>query len=219
MSRLYFHYVLHCCCCSVLKRIQLFATTWTAAHQASCASLSPRVGSNSCPSSQNQPTSSIQWCRPLSPPLLPPSVFPSIRVSSRESALCIRWPKYWSFSFSNSPFNPEYSGLNMWSLFEYSGLISFKIDWFGIVAVQGILKSLLHHHNLKASTGKIATQKLNIKCPLHSDLMSRPDSFPNHPKPRVKKFSYKHGTICLYSFILDISLESKILRLSSKYLP
>ena len=141
------------------------------------------------------------------PLLLLSSIFPNSRVFSNESALHIRWPKYWSFSFNISPFNPE-----------YSGLISFKIDWFDLVAVQGILKSLLHYHNLKASIGKTATQKLNIKCPLHSDLMSRPDSFPNHPKPRVKKFSHKHGTICLYSFILDISLESKIFRLS-KYLP
>ena len=66
-------------------------------------------------------------------------IFPSLRVFSNESALCIRWPKYWSFSFSISPFN------------EYSGLISFRIDWFDILAVQGTLKSLLHHLSLKAS--------------------------------------------------------------------
>ena len=67
------------------------------------------------------------------------SVFPSIRVLSDESALCIRWPKYWSFSFSVSPSN------------EYSGLIYFRIDWFDFLAVQGTLKSLLQHHNSKAS--------------------------------------------------------------------
>ena len=72
-------------------------------------------------------------------PLLPPSIFPSIRVFSNESVLCIRYPKYWSFSFNISPFN------------EYLGLISFRMDWFGLLAVQGILKSLLQHHNLKAS--------------------------------------------------------------------
>ena len=71
--------------------------------------------------------------------LLWPSVFPRIRVFSNESVLHIRWPKYWSFSFSISPSN------------EYSGLISFKIDWLDLLAVQGILKSLLHHHNSKAS--------------------------------------------------------------------
>ena len=71
--------------------------------------------------------------------LLLPSLFPSIRVFANESALCIRWPKYWSFSFSISPSN------------EYSGLISFRIDWFDLLAVQGTLKSLLQYHSLKAS--------------------------------------------------------------------
>ena len=72
-------------------------------------------------------------------PLLPPSIFPSIRVSSNESVLCIRWPKYWSFSFSISPSN------------EYSGLISFRMDRLGLLEVQGTLKSLLQHHSSKAS--------------------------------------------------------------------
>ena len=75
-------------------------------------------------------------CRPL---LFPPLIFPSMRVFSNELILCIRWPKYWSFSFSISPSN------------EYSGLISFKIDWFDLLAVQGILKSLLQHHRPNAS--------------------------------------------------------------------
>ena len=75
-------------------------------------------------------------CRTL---LLPPSTFPSIRVFSNESVLCIRWPKYWSFSFSISPSN------------EYSGLISFRIDWLDLLAVQGTLKSLFQHHSFKAS--------------------------------------------------------------------
>ena len=80
----------------------------------------------------------IQPSHPLSSPLLP-SIFPSIRVFSNESVLCIRWPKYWSFSFSISVSN------------EYSGLISFRIDWFDLCAVQRTLKSLLHHHSSKAS--------------------------------------------------------------------
>ena len=82
------------------------------------------------------PANHFILCRPL---LLLPSIFPSIRVFSNESALRIRWPKYWSFSFSISPSN------------EYSELISFRIDWFNILAVQGTLKSLLQHHSSKAS--------------------------------------------------------------------
>ena len=82
------------------------------------------------------PSNHLILCRPL---LLLPSIFPSIRVFSSESVLRIRWPKYWSFSFNVSPFN------------EYSGLISFRIDWFDILAVQGTLKSLLQHHSSKAS--------------------------------------------------------------------
>ena len=82
------------------------------------------------------PSSYLIFCRPL---LLLPPIFPSIRVFSNESALCIRWSKYWSFSFSISPSN------------EYSGLISFRIDWFDLFAVQGTLKSLLQHHNSKTS--------------------------------------------------------------------
>ena len=72
-------------------------------------------------------------------PLLPPSIFPSIRVFSNESALCIRWPKYWSFSFNISPSN------------EYSGLMSFRMEWLNLLAVQGTLRSLLQHHSSKAS--------------------------------------------------------------------
>ena len=82
------------------------------------------------------PSNHLILCRPF---LLPPSIFPSIRIFSNESVLRIRWPKYWSFSFSISPSN------------EYSGLISFRIDWLDLLAVQGTLKSLLQHHSSKAS--------------------------------------------------------------------
>ena len=82
------------------------------------------------------PSNRFILCCPL---LLLPSIFPSIRVFSNELALPIRWPKYWSFSFSISPFN------------EYSGLISFRVDWFNLLAVQGTCKSLLQHHSLKVS--------------------------------------------------------------------
>ena len=82
------------------------------------------------------PSNHLILCCPL---LLLPSIFPSIRVFSNESVVCIRWPKYWSFNFSVSPSN------------EYSGLISFRIDWFDLLAVQGTLKSFLQHHSSKAS--------------------------------------------------------------------
>ena len=101
-----------------------------------CPSLTPWAYSNSCPLSR--------WCHPTTssshhPLLLPPSFFPSIRVFSNESVLHISWPKYWSLSFKISPSN------------EYSGLISFRIDWVDHPAVQGTLKSLLQHHSSKAS--------------------------------------------------------------------
>ena len=100
-----------------------------------CPSLIPGAYSNSCPLSQ--------WCHPTisscHPLLLPLSVFPSIRVFSDESVLWIRWPEYWSFSFSISPSS------------EYSGLISFRMDWLDLLAVQETLKSLLQQHNSKAS--------------------------------------------------------------------
>ena len=117
-----------------LSRVWLFVTLWAAATRLPCPSLTPRVYSNSCPSSQ--------WCHPtISSSVVPFSshcIFPSIRVFSNESVFHIRWPKYWSFSFSISPTN------------EYSGLISSRIDWLDLLAVQGTLKSLLQHHRTKA---------------------------------------------------------------------
>ena len=104
-----------------------------------CPSPTPRACSNSCPSSRwCHPTisSHLTFCHPL---LLPPSIFPSIRVFSKEPVLRIRWPLHWSFSFSISPPN------------EYSGLNSFRMNWFDLLAAQGTLKSLLQHHSSKAS--------------------------------------------------------------------
>ena len=119
-----------------LSDVRLFKTPWTAAHQ---AFLSFTI-SQSLPKLMTiesvMPSNHLVLCHPL---LLLPSIFPSIRVLSSESALPIRWPKYWSFSFSISPSN------------EYSGLIFFRIDWFDILAVQGTLRSLLQHHSSKAS--------------------------------------------------------------------
>ena len=99
-----------------------------------CPSPTPRVHPNPCPSSRWWHPTIL--CRPL---LLLPSIFSSIRVFSNESAFCIRWPKYWSFSFNISPTN------------EHPGLISFRMDWLDLLAVQGTLKSLLQHHSSKAS--------------------------------------------------------------------
>ena len=114
----------------VLSRVRLFATPWTAARQASLS----MTNFLELAQTQVQPVGDvIQPSHPLSPLLLLPSIFPSIRVFSKESVLCIRWPKYWSFSFSIGPSS------------EYSWLISFRIDWFNLLAVQGTLKSLQHY--------------------------------------------------------------------------
>jgi len=117
-----------------LSHVWLFVTPWTAAYQAflfitNSWSLLKLMSIESV-----MPSNHLNLCHPL---LLLPSIFPSIRVFSNESALCIRWPKYWSFSFSISPCN------------EYSGLISFRMDWLDLLAVQGTLKSLLQYHSSK----------------------------------------------------------------------
>ena len=118
----------------LLIRAQLFANTWTAACQASLSFTISRSLLKLMSIESVMPSNHLV----LSCPLLP-SIFPSIKVFSNESALCIRWPKCWSFSFSISPSN------------QYSELISFRIDWFDLLAVQGTLKSLLQHHSSKAS--------------------------------------------------------------------
>ena len=141
----------------MLSHIRLFGTPWTAAHQASLSI------TNSCSLLKLMSIKSVRsskhliLCRPL---LLLPSIFPSIRVFSNESVLHVRWPKYWSFSFSISPSS------------EYSGLISFRIDRFDLLAVQGTLKSLLQHHSSKASI---------LRCFLYSSaLTSIYDYWKNH---------------------------------------
>ena len=118
-----------------LSRVRLFATPWTAACQASLSI----TNSQSSPKLMSIESVMLSNHLILCHPLLLPLIFPSIGVFSNELALHIRWPKYWNFSFSISPSN------------EYSGLISFRIDWFDLFAVQGTLKSLPQHHNLKAS--------------------------------------------------------------------
>ena len=111
-------------------------TSWTAAYQASLSITNSRSLPKLMSIESVMPSSHLILCHPL---LLPSSILPSIRVFSNESVLCIRWPKYWSFSFTINPSN------------EYSGLISFRMDWLDLLAVQGTLKSLPQHHSLRAS--------------------------------------------------------------------
>ena len=135
MSKLGLKYRIFCSVQS-LSRVQLFATPWTAVCQASLSI----TNSQSLPKLMSiesvMPPNHLILCHPL---LLLPSVFPSIRVFSNESVLCIRWPKYWSFSINISLCN------------EHPGLISLRMDWLDLLAVQGTLVSLLQHHSSKAS--------------------------------------------------------------------
>ena len=118
-----------------LSHVQLFVTPWTAAHQDSLSIINSRSLPKLMSIELVMPSNHIILCHPL----LLPSIFSSIRVFSNESGLRIRWPKYWSFGFNISPSN------------EYSGLISFRMEWLDLLAVQGTLKSLLQHHSSKVS--------------------------------------------------------------------
>ena len=120
----------------LLSRVQLFATPWAAARQASLSITNSQSLLKVRSIKLVVPSNRLILCRPL---LLLPSILPRISVFSSELVLHIRWPKYWNFSFSISPSN------------EFSGLISFRIDWLDLPAIQGTLKSLLKHHNSKAS--------------------------------------------------------------------
>ena len=122
------------CCCSVLSHVRLFSTPWTAAHQISLSSTISRCLFRFMSIKSVMLSNHLTLCWSL---LFLPSIFPSIRVFFSESALCIRWLEYCSFSISSSK--------------ELSGLISFRMDWLDLLAVQGTLKSLLQHHSLKAS--------------------------------------------------------------------
>ena len=120
----------------LLSHVRLFVTPWIAAHQASLSIVNSQSLLRLMSIESVMPSNHLIFCCPL---LLPPSIFPSIRVFSNESVLRIRWPKYWSFSFNISPST------------QHSGLISFRMDWLDLLAVQGTLKSLLQHHRSKAS--------------------------------------------------------------------
>ena len=119
-----------------LSHVRLLVIPWTAAHQASLSITNSQSPPKPMSIESVMPSNHLILCRPL---LLLPSIFPSIRVFSNESALLIRWPKYWSCNFNISPSN------------EHPGLISFRMDWLDLLAVQGTLKSLLQHHSSKAS--------------------------------------------------------------------
>ena len=132
-------------------------TPWTAAFLASLSFTISQSLLRLIPIVLMMPSNHLIFCCPL---LLPPSLFPSISVFSSESILCIKCPKYWSFSFSTSPFN------------EYSELTSFRIDWFDLHAVQATLKGLLQHHSLKASIlGCSAFFMVQFSCPFSLSLI------------------------------------------------
>ena len=118
------------------SHVRLFVTPWTVAHQAPLSIINSQSLLKFMSIESVMPSHHLILCLPF---VLPPSIFPSIRVFSSESVLHIRWPKYWSLSFSISPSN------------EYSGLISFRIDWFDLLAAQGTFKSFFLHHRSKVS--------------------------------------------------------------------
>ena len=124
------------CYSSILSHVKLFATPWTAAYQASLSFTISQSLLKLMSDELVRASNHLNLCSPL---LLLPLILPGIRVFLNELDLHIRWPKYWSFFYSISPFN------------EYSGLISFRIEWFDLLAVQGTLKSLLQYHSLKAT--------------------------------------------------------------------
>ena len=126
----------HCSSVQSLSHVQLLATPWTAAHQTSLSITNSQSLLRLMFIELVISSSHLILCHPL---LLLPSIFPSTRVFSNELVLCIRWPKSWRFSFNISPSN------------EYSGLISFRMDWLDLLAVQGSLKSLLQHYSSKVS--------------------------------------------------------------------
>ena len=135
----------------MLSRVQLFAIPWTAAHQASLSITNSRSSPKPMSIELVMPSNHLILCHPL---LLWPSIFPNIRVFPNESALHIRWPKYFSFSFNISSSN------------EHPLVISFRMDWLDLLAVQGTLKSLLQHHSSKASVILCSTFFIvQLSCP------------------------------------------------------
>ena len=136
LTGIWFVQSVQCSSVQSLSRVQLFVTPWTAARQASLSISNCRSPPKHMSTESVMPSNHLILCCPI---LLLPSIFASIRIFSSESALRMRWPKYWSFSFSISSSN------------EHPGLISFRMDWLDLLAVPGTLKSLLQHHSSKAS--------------------------------------------------------------------
>ena len=141
------------------SHVRLFATPWIAAHQASLSITNSRSSLRLMSIESAMPSSHLILCRLL---LLLPSIFPSIRVFSNESDLCIKWPKCWCFSFSISPSS------------EYSGLISLRMDWLDLLAVQGNLKSLLQDYSSKASINSSAASFFTSNSKIHTWLLEKP---------------------------------------------
>ena len=141
-----------------LSCAQLFVIPWTAACQASLSITNSRSLPKLMSIESVMPSSHLIFCHIL---LLPPSIFPSIRVFSNDSVLCIRWPKYWSFGFNISPSS------------EHPGLISFRMDWLDLLAVQGTLKSLLQHHSSKASI-LLHSGFFTVQLSHHTQLLEKP---------------------------------------------
>ena len=161
--------------------VQLFATQRTAAHQASLSFTVPLSLLKLVSIVSMIPSNHLILCHPI---LLPPSIFPSIRAFSNESVLLIRWPKYWSFSFSISPSN------------EYSGLIFFRMDWFDLLAVQGTLKSLLQHHSSKASIFQcLAVFIVQLSHPYKTTGKLHPKNY------KLVQFSKFHAFAVVYSTV------------------
>ena len=138
--------------------VWLFVTPWTAAHQASLSVTNSQSLLKLMSIESVTPSNHLILCHPL---FFPPSIFPSIRVISNESVLHIRWPKYWSINFNISPFK------------EYSGLISFRMDWLDLLAVQGTLKSLLQHQSSKASILRCSAFFM-VQLSIHTWLLEKP---------------------------------------------
>ena len=183
----------------LLSRVRLFATPWTAAWQASLSITSswspPKLMSIESVTSSNH----FILCCPL---LLLPSIFPSIRIFSNEPVLCIRWPKYWSFSFSISPSN------------KYSGLISFRMDWLDLPAVQGTLKSLLQQFSFMPPW----KEELNLPCEMCIPISEAPPWKPRttHFLPMIGNWvleaSIKHlVTSLIYHLINKLCSDSSLI--------
>ena len=142
-----------------LSRVRLFATPWIAARQASLSITNPQSSLRLTSIESVMPSSHLILCHPL---LLLPPIPPSIRVFFNESTLCMRWPKYWSFSFSIIPSK------------EIPGLIAFRMDWLDLLAVQGTLKSLLQHHSSKASILRGAQLSSQSNSHIHTWPLEKP---------------------------------------------